>query len=86
MVVEEFALDQAAHDGVTGRGEHHITAVGGDVHGLLVVVGQQVGDLVHGLAGHDDPDVLHGLDRALDDGQTVAVQGHHSQLIGQDLE
>ena len=86
MVVEELALDQAAHDGVTGGGEHHVAAVGGDVHGLLVVVGQQVGDLVHGLAGHDDPDVLHGLDRALDDGQTVAVQGHHGQLIGQDLE
>lgn len=86
MIVEEFALDEAAHDGVTGGHEDDIPAVGTDVDGFLVVVGQQVGDLVHGLAGHDDPDVLYGLDRALDDGQTVAVQGHHGQLIGQDLE
>ncbi|MDV5043032.1 hypothetical protein R2O95_14170, partial [Faecalibacterium duncaniae] len=42
----------AAHDGVTGGGEYHIAAVCGDVHGLLVVVGQQMGDLVHGLAGY----------------------------------
>ena len=56
------------------------------MHQLLVIVGQQVGDLGHGLAGHDDADVLHRRDRALHDGQTVAVQCHHGQLVGQDLE
>ncbi len=73
VVVEELALDQAAHDGVTGSHEHDIAAVGADVHQLLVVVGQQVGHFGHGLAGHDDPDVLDGSDGALHDGQTIAV-------------
>ena len=86
MVVEELALDQAAHDGVTGSGEHHVAAVGGDVHGLLVVVGQQVGDLVHGLAGHDDADLLYGFHRPLHNGQTVAVQRNNGQLIRRDLK
>ena len=86
MVVEELALDQAAHDGVTGGGEHHIAAVGRDVHGFLVVVGQQVGDLVHGLAGHDDADLLYGFHRPLHNGQTVAVQRNNGQLIRRDLE
>ena len=86
MVVEELALDQAAHDGVTGSHEDDIAAVGADVHQLLVVVGQQVGHFGHGLAGHDDPDVLDGSDRPLDDGQAVAVQGHDGQFVGLDLK
>ena len=36
LVVEEVALDQAAHDGVAVGGEHDIAAVGVDLH---VVVG-----------------------------------------------
>ena len=56
------------------------------MHRLFVVVGQQVGDLGHGLAGHDDADILYRRHRAFHDGQTVAVQCHHSQLVGQDLE
>ena len=56
------------------------------MHRLFVVVGQQVGHFGHGLAGHDDADVLHSGDRALHDGQTVAVQRHDGQLIGFDLE
>ena len=86
MIVEEFALDQAAHDGVTRSHEDDIAAVGADVDQLFVIVGQQVRYFVHGLAGHDDPDILHGLDGALDDGQTVAVQRNDGHLIGQDLE
>jgi len=56
------------------------------VHRLLVVVGQQVGHFGHGLAGHDDTNVLHGGDRALHDGQTVTVQSHDGQLIRLDLK
>ena len=86
MIVQELALDQPAHDGVAAGHKDHIAAVGADVHRLFVVVGQQVGHFGHGLAGHDDADVLHGGDRALHDGKTVAVQCHHGQLVGQDLE
>ena len=56
------------------------------MHRLFVVVRQQVGDLGHGLAGHDDADILYRRYRAFHDGQTVAVQCHHSQFVGQDLE
>ena len=56
------------------------------MHILFVIVGQQVGHLGHGFAGHDDADILHGGDRALHDGKAVAVQRHHSQLVQLDLE
>ena len=86
MIVQELALDQAAHDGVSGRHKNDVPAVGADVDQLFVVVGQQVADFVHGLAGNDDPDVLDGLDRAFHNGQTVAVQSHDGQFVRLDLK
>ena len=56
------------------------------MHGLLVVVGQQVGDLVHGLAWYDDAELLYGFHRPLHNGQTVAVQRNNGQLIRRDLK
>ena len=56
------------------------------MHRLLVVVGQQVGHFGHGLAGHDDADILHSSHRPFHDGQAVAVQRHDGELVGQDLE
>ena len=56
------------------------------MHVLFVIVGQQMGHLGHGLAGHDDADILHGSDGALHDSQTVAVQCYNSQLVQLDLE
>lgn len=86
MIVEELALNEAAHDGVASGHEHDVAAVGTDVDRLFVVVGQQMRHFGHGLAGDDDADVLDGSDGPLHDGQTVAVQGHDGQLIGFDLE
>ena len=86
MIVQELALDQTAHDGVSGRHKDDVPAVGTDVNQLFVVVGQQVADFVHGLAGNDDPDVLDGLDRAFHNGQTVAVQSYDGQFVRFDLK
>lgn len=81
MIVEELALDEAAHDGVAGGHEHDVAAVRTDVDRLFVVVGQQMRHFGHGLAGDDDPDVLDGSDGPLHDGQTVAVQGNDGHFI-----
>ena len=56
------------------------------MHILFVIVGQQMGHLGHGLAGHDDADILHGSDGALHNSQTVAVQRYNGQLVQFDLE
>ena len=45
-----------------------------------------MGDLGHGLAGHDDADILHGGDGALHDGQTISIQRYYGQLVQFDLE
>ena len=81
MIVEELALNEAAHDGVAGGHEHDVAAVGTDVDRLFVVVGQQMRHFGHGLAGDDDADVLDGSDGPFHDGQTVAVQGNDGHFI-----
>ena len=54
--------------------------IGIDLH-FLVLVADQFVDLGEGLGGNDDSDVLFRLEGALQDGQPVAVHGHHGGFV-----
>ena len=59
--------------------------IGIDLH-FLVLVADQLVDLGEGLGRNDDPDVLFRLEGALENGQPIAVHGHHRGFVRLDHE